>query len=311
MASVNFKKMKSVTEVKAVMRHCDREERIATKVHSNDDIQQKVTRKNIQLQRDYKETCKRFDERLAFLDGQPDANKRKDRVVCFGLDIPAPAGMDKADTKDWFVKAYHLVCEQYGKQNVMNMYVHRDEQHEYINAETKEKCMSREHMHVIVVPEHNGKLNGKWFSSRQNMLKLNNTLQKMTESDYNLQFMDGSKTKSRKRVEGLKRRSEALKAEERVKELQDEINALERQKTGLQEQIRVLTEQQKQYSEFPEECTEVFEKFKDGTSADFSKKIKSTQEKVRMKSVRKSLDRASQVDFVERHPEKTDKSLDL
>ena len=54
--------------------------------------------------------------------------------------------------------------------------MHQDEKHAYIHAETGERCMSRSHLQCYVVPEHNGKLNGKWFSSRANMIKLNNSI---------------------------------------------------------------------------------------------------------------------------------------
>ena len=38
MASVSFEKLKTPQEVKAMLRHCDKEERKKTKTHSNTDI---------------------------------------------------------------------------------------------------------------------------------------------------------------------------------------------------------------------------------------------------------------------------------
>ena len=70
--------------------------------------------------------------------------------------------------------------------------------------------MSRSHLQCYVVPEHNGKLNGKWFSSRANMIKLNNSIHRMAPEQFGVTFMDGSKRKSRKTVEQLKNESTYL-----------------------------------------------------------------------------------------------------
>lgn len=307
MASVNFEKFKSVTQAKAVMRHCDKEERIKTKQHSNDDINQQATKRNTQIMnRDYNATCQLFDERLSFLDEQPGANKRKDRVVCFGLNIPAPNGMDTQTAKEWFNKAYRAVCEQYGKQNVMNAYIHRDEQHEYTDTESNEKRMSREHMHVIVIPEHDGKLNGKWFSSKRNMIQLNNTLHKMTEDDYGLQFMDGSKKKSRKSVEALKRRSEALQAEERVKALEERTRVLE-------SEIEVLESRKAELLRFTEECTGIFESYKDKSVKDLarelSKRVEATESSKTPSAIKRNLDRVQQAENIVDYSTQDNKGL--
>lgn len=307
MASVNFEKFKSVTQAKAVMRHCDKQERIKTKQHSNDDINQQATERNTQIaNRNYNTTCQLFDERLAFLDEQPGANKRKDRVVCFGLNIPAPHGMDTQTAKEWFNKAYRAVCEQYGRQNVMNAYIHRDEQHEYTDTESNEKRMSREHMHVIVIPEHDGKLNGKWFSSKRNMIQLNNTLHKMTEDDYSLQFMDGSKKKSRKSVEALKRRSEALQAEERVKALEERTRVLE-------SEIECLESRKAELLRFTEECTGIFESYKDKSVKDLarelSKRVEATESSKTPSAIKRNLDRVQQAENIVDYSTQDNKGL--
>lgn len=243
MASVNFQKFKSVTEAKAVLRHCDKEERLATQRHTNQDINKSHTRANKQLKGNYKETCKRFDERIDFLDSLEGANKRKDRVIMFSLDIPVPKDMKPADYDDWFLKVRNEVAKQYGKENVLQMYVHKDEQHKYVNAETKQECVSRVHAHIPVIPVKDNKLNGKWFSSRANMVKLNNAIQEMTTNDYGLEFMDGSKKKSKASVESLKRASERLKEEQAIKSLQEEKERLKTQNRALQDEYNRLQEE--------------------------------------------------------------------
>lgn len=215
MASVNFEKLKAAQQVKAMFRHCDGEKRLETN-HSNIDINKSATPNNMQGNLDYDAACKRYDDRIAYLDSQPGANRRKDRVTCFGLNVPAPRDLKPEDEKAFFMSVLEIIKNQYGEDNIIQYYVHQDEKHKYINAETGEQCMSRSHMQCYVVPEHNGKLNGKWFSNKSNMIKLNNAIHKLAQEQFNVMFMDGSKKKSRKTVEQLKSESTYLEAQKEL-----------------------------------------------------------------------------------------------
>jgi hypothetical protein len=226
MASINFEKLHSVASIIAIMRHCDREERLKHE-HANKDINPELTKFNFRVQsdddyRDYEYDCKHLTDYLDELDSRPGKNKRSDRVRCFSLEVPLPQGLLFEDEEDeeqrkkhyekqseWFCNVYDCIVKQYGQHNVICAYVHYDEVHDYISSATGEKMTSRPHMHVLVVPEHEGKLNGKWFSSSANMKKLNNTVDTMTRMYYGCNFMDGSKKKGTS-VEDMKRQSEKL-----------------------------------------------------------------------------------------------------
>ena len=127
---------------------------------------------------------------------------------------------------------YDIISEQYGEDNIIGLYTHYDEKHTYIDAETGKERTSRDHMHVYVIREIDGKLNGKKFSSKRNMTKLNNSIQKMTQADYGIDFMNGTKRKSKDSVETLKRRSEERAIEQREAELEAERQKLK----GLQKE---------------------------------------------------------------------------
>lgn len=116
--------------------------------------------------------------------------------------------------------------------------MHQDEKHAYIHAGTGERCMSRSHLQCYVVPEHNGKLNGKWFSSRANMVKLNNSIHRMAQEQFGVMFMDGSKRKSRKTVEQLKNESAYLAIQQ---ELDAQKIALDTQTAKKEKQIILQT----------------------------------------------------------------------
>ena len=236
MASVNFEKLKTPQQVKAMLRHCDGEERMEAN-HSNIDIDKSKTSCNMQGDMDYAAACQRYDERIAFLDSKPGANRRKDRVTCFGLNVPAPKDLKPEDEKAFFLAAIKIIINQYGENNIIQYYMHQDEKHAYIHAETGERCMSRSHLQCYVVPEHNGKLNGKWFSSRANMVKLNNSIHRMAQEQFGVMFMDGSKRKSRKTVEQLKNESAYLAIQQ---ELDAQKIALDTQTAEVKKEKQII-----------------------------------------------------------------------
>ena len=222
MASVNFEKFKSKAEVKAMFRHCDSEERMKHE-HSNKQINKDLTRNNFTML-DYKDSCTRFDERLEYLDSLDGANKRKDRVIAFGLTIPMPADIPISKRNDFLNAVYKCLLNQYGNDNLVAMYLHVDETHIYSDAETQEKRRSLDHIHAYLVPEINGKLNGKEFSSKKNIMKLNNAIQNVCQMQFGVDFMNGSKQKSKKSVETLKNISREIEHEQRMKSKEDDLD---------------------------------------------------------------------------------------
>ena len=246
MASVNYMKAKTPQDVKRVMRHCDKEMR-KEDTHANKNINVNVTDNNLQFGGSYEEVCEKYDKRIEYLDSLEGANKRKDRVSCFFLEVPLPEGLmssnfTRKDRIHWCNKVNATVREQYGAENVICGYIHFDEQHEYKDAETKKKRSSRIHMHLGCIPEHDGKLNGKWFSSRANMIALNTAIHEMTEKEFGVKFMDGSKKKSGKAVE-------QLKLESSIVELREQCSELTSQRDTLKGEIRHLQAEKQQKAE--------------------------------------------------------------
>ena len=218
MASVDFLKIPSSAEFKRIARHCDKFQRI-NDGHRNPDIQKDLTERNTQLpDRHYQWVCATYYSKLKYLDSLPNANKRVDRVTCFGLEVPCPRDLKEGFIAAWFEDVFKLICEQYDIDNVLQYYVHYDEVHKYVHAETGLWQESRIHAHCLVIPEHEGRLCGKWFSSRENMIKLNNAIHDLSLVKYGVEFMDGSKKGSIKRVEQLKHESDAKEYEKKLKQ---------------------------------------------------------------------------------------------
>lgn len=241
MASVDWQKHSGGTSVKAQFRHCDKDERLKAE-HANEEIDKSLTHKNLSFgafNGDYKSICHAYDERIKYIDEHAGLKKkpRKDRVTCMSWSISCPADMSDDMASKWFTDVYDLLNTEYS--DVLGASAHFDEVHEYVDASTGETAMSRPHMHVFVLPvvEKDGfrRLVGKDFSKRENIVKLNNSIQKLTEDKYpGHTFMTGVKHPGEyQSVEDLKRRSkqeQALQAEkEKVKqEIEaDKSNALQ------------------------------------------------------------------------------------
>lgn len=234
MASVDWQKHSGGTSVKAQFRHCDKDERLKAE-HANEEIDKSLTHKNLSFgafNGDYKSICHAYDERIKYIDEHAGLKKkpRKDRVTCMSWSISCPAGMSDDMASKWFTDVYDLLNTEYS--DVLGASAHFDEVHEYVDASTGETAVSRPHMHVFVLPvvEKDGfrRLVGKDFSKRENMVKLNNSIQKLTEDKYpGHTFMTGVKHPGEyQTVEDLKRRSKQEQALQAEKEkLTQEIEA--------------------------------------------------------------------------------------
>lgn len=238
MASVNWQKHSGGTSVKAQFRHCDLDERLKTN-HSNMQIDSSFTNRNLSFgcfTRGYKSACAEYDNRVKDIDDHANLTRkpRKDRVTCMSWSISCPAGMSDDMASKWFTDVYDLLNTEYS--DVLGASAHFDEVHEYVDASTGETAVSRPHMHVFVLPvvEKDGfrRLVGKDFSKRENIVKLNNSIQKLTEDKYpGHTFMTGVKHPGKYQpVEDLKRRSKEAQAIQAEKE--KALQEIEREKSN-------------------------------------------------------------------------------
>lgn len=228
MASVNFEKIKTVQQLKAYIRHCDREERKKLE-HANKNIDKNKTNKNTQTKWNYEEICKKIDKKMSYFDSLEGQNKRKDRTIGFGMNVPIPDGIPDNKLNECCSKIIHIIERERGKDNFIGAYIHVDEVHSYKDAKTGQDRESMRHLHVYdFCADENGKLNGKQFSSRRNMINLNKAIHEMMKRDYGVDFMNGTQKKSKDTVEYLKSESERQAMREEVRtevkqELREEL----------------------------------------------------------------------------------------
>lgn len=212
MASCKFEdgKYHGGAEVKAHLRHNDispERRAIAKKKNKDIDINRCKYNFNI-LGLTYKERCKKYDDRIKYLDNNGNTNIRKNRVTVQCIEIPVPAGLPRDRYHDWFFRIADILRAKYGEENFIDADIHYDEEHSYRDPETRELVESRVHGHYMIVPEVNGTLNCKEISLRKNMKALNREVETMTRDEFGCPFMTGTKKKSTKKVEELKQESE-------------------------------------------------------------------------------------------------------
>lgn len=284
MASVNFAKFKTAGECKAMMRHCDAAERV-TKEHSNPDIDKALTASNGAIKGlTYTDVCAAYDRRIAALDAAEGVNKRKDRVTLMGLDVPRPAALKDADQDAWFRRVWDITSKAYGAENMLEGYIHRDEVHSYVDPTTKREVTSREHMHMYVIPERGGRLCAKECTSRASMIALNNAIQAMTEKEFGVQFMDGSRRKSRGTVEAMKAQSAIAEAERQAAEILRAAETRAAKLTLRESRIeRKEKEQQAKEAEFQkrEDALEAQRRALDARELELVQREKRSQEAIR------------------------------
>lgn len=237
MASVNWLKIKGAAAAKAMMRHSDSEERLKHE-HSNKQLDKTKTALNYHFYAgSYEDACRKYDARIEQLDSTTNKNKRKDRVTLYSLEVPLPAEISSAgDERRFFTLVGRMMKKRYGEDNFIQGYVHKDEIHDYVDPTSKEIHTSRVHGHFFFVPELEGQLNGKAFSSKARMQELNSSIDKMCMAEFGCHFMTGEKTKGTS-VESLKARS-ASALKEREASLDAREDALKAQEEALEEKPR-------------------------------------------------------------------------
>src|SRR5690625_1264367 len=150
-----MQKMKS-HDLKGIQFHNQRERESKT----NDDIDEELSHENYDLANneniDYNERVKEI------IESQKTGTRktRKDAVLVNELLVTSDREffdrLDPVEEKRFFEESYKLFSERYGKQNIAYATVHVDEK--------------TPHLHIVVVPMREGRLQGKNVFNRQELL---------------------------------------------------------------------------------------------------------------------------------------------
>lgn len=205
MASINWLKL-TAQSASGLYVHLEQSARMSTKTHSNGNINPMLTIKNYSIgSSSYSEALKKMKDRTKSVDSvKPPKRVKKDRVVACMLEYTCPP---EIDSKAFFAVMYEVLCEYFGKDNVHGSFIHTDEVHEYIDAESKQLRTSLVHAHTLVsaYTEEFG-INGKNFETRARLNELNKITDYVIQKRFGIRYNTG-KGKSYKSVTELKTES--------------------------------------------------------------------------------------------------------
>lgn len=242
MASVDYKKIHGPTASKRVLRHIYSETRVRDN-HSNEDIDKQYTDQNSVIYDKiptYEAACALYDSTFTVLDSKPKANRRKDRVTAFGLNIPIPPAITeqgKAAEDDFARDCTAALQQQYSESVLLCSVLHRDEVHDYLDAESGAKRRSRPHLHLVFIPIQKGRLYGKGFSHRTEMHIANRHVEEIAGA-YGTFFMTGEKRKSRRSMAELKALSTVRQAEAEAERSKKQAKLKEKAASQKEEKAR-------------------------------------------------------------------------
>lgn len=251
MASLKFEngKCHGATAAKALMRHNDidpERRKVAARENPNIDVTKSHLNKSL-LGLSYEQKCEKYDRRIAELDATSNRNKRKDRVTLQGIEVPVPESLPRNCYNKFFINVAKIIIDEVGSENFIDGDIHYDEEHNYIDAETHEQTTSRVHCHFSVVPAYNGQLKAQKLYSRATMRRLNKKVDEMTQHEFGVKFMTGTKQKSKMTIDELKNESSRLALEQRenaVLEAENGIlqreNAVDRREQALEQKASDL-----------------------------------------------------------------------
>lgn len=226
MASVMLEKGKKTTGgVMGQIRHDFRQ----NKTYSNKDID--LERSNLnqkygcqtatQAREKFKKYLKEIDEKL------PPIRKKQDRKVALEMVFKAPRdNMTNEEETQFFDALYEALEKEYGAR-VLYGVSHFDEKHTYIDAKTHKKMISRDELHVMILPYVEGKgINMDQFYKRSLPKQLNQIADTVCKELFGYKYQTGDKAKGLDDIDVLKRKSLELTIKQLTKEKEELQNGI-------------------------------------------------------------------------------------
>ncbi len=214
-------------QVQGVLQHNERTGDTPTHDHSNEDIDPTKTKDNYELHSVNGSALSRFNKRMS----EVKCMQRDDVTVLDGFCVHLPEDVKPEDERKFFETVYDFACKEFGKKNIINATVHRDE--------------TRDHIHCDFIPvvedtikrgEHKGEKVEKVSHSeavpREKYQTLHERLSKYVEQalGYEVSILNGSTVGGNKKVAELKAEraiKRAEKAEEKARAAEERATAAE------------------------------------------------------------------------------------
>lgn len=204
MAGSQLKKHAGKSASAPIFRHHCKDTRENMK-HSNPNINTSMTHLNksihgIETGEDYtyKEVCDIYDQKIQeatdagtkFLNG-----KKNKTVTLITFETYAPEGLPEDKYEEFFLKVANIQREIWGEENFIDGWIDYDEQHEYVDPQTREVRTSMVHMVSAIVPrlQENAdpiknKLSAFQVTKRGYLKRQINAITKMAREDYGVVY---------------------------------------------------------------------------------------------------------------------------
>lgn len=177
------------------------------KNYNNKDIKLELTPNNVYMGNGADTRRKIHDTIVAIDERTPPKRRRADRKTVVELYIPAPReGIPDEDARRFLTAMWDALQHMDGC-HVVGGAIHADEIHDYPTG--AEWHTSRMHLHVLAVPDGERGLNMKSWLTKQKYRDMNALADAVCMRVLGYSYQDGTKQKSRGRVEELKAQSAA------------------------------------------------------------------------------------------------------
>ena len=237
------------SQVNGLLEHNARTDETRPHNHSNEDIDPTRTKDNYELHSTEGTAQQRHKARMSELH----CMQRDDVTVLDSLVVTLPPDVKPEDERKFFQSCYAFACGDYGKENIINATVHKDE--------------TTPHIHIGFIPvvedtikrgEHKGetveKVRHSALITKTYLETMHDRLSAHVAKDlgYEVSILNGSTAGRSKKVEELKAERAKAKAEEEEKK----AAAAEKKAAELQGQVRELSQRVNDLTEQAEQAKE-------------------------------------------------------
>lgn len=244
------------SQVNGLLEHNARTDETRPHNHRNEDIDPARTKDNYELHSTEGTAQQRHKARMSELH----CMQRDDVTVLDSLVVTLPPDVKPEDERKFFESCYAFACGDYGKENIINATVHKDE--------------TTPHIHIGFIPvvedtikrgEHKGekveKVRSSALITKTYLETMHDRLSAHVAKDlgYEVSILNGSTAGRSKKVDELKAERARAKAEEEEKK----VAAAEKKAAELQGQVRELSQRVNDLTEQTEQAKEEAKAYKE------------------------------------------------
>lgn len=176
----------------------------------------------------------KIESRLSDSDLTVSSRKDLNVMSCWIVTVPDELKGNKEQEDKFLRIAYDFTCERYGRNNVMDGFVHKDE--------------TSPHIHIPVIPVKDDRVSSKALFTRTELSQYHKELDKRMEIEFGMPgLILNGRTKGNYTVSELKERTKHEKAILRREKEVEDIEVLQRKINALEDRVERLEDYARQF----------------------------------------------------------------